>query len=148
AEALAAEQRERERLEAEQEEAARLEAERQQAELDELERQRLANARGGLVVRTDPAGADVVIDGEEPQVSPAVFRELRPGDLSIAIQMEGYRTVTVQGQVQADQIKEMDTVALEPLAGSVRLSLELGDDARGEDVTLMLTSLQLVAQGS
>jgi len=45
----------------------------------------------GLIIRTNPAGVKIFIDGAERAVSPAAFQNLQPGEYNIRLSKEGYK---------------------------------------------------------
>jgi hypothetical protein len=76
----AADAAEKARLNAEAQKAeAAAEALRTEHEKQREEAERLANARGGLLVKTYPPGGTVTLGGEDEQTSPASFKSIKLG---------------------------------------------------------------------
>ena len=79
---------------------------------EQQERERLANARGGVLVRTLPAGATVTLGGEDLQPSPAAFKSLHLGTYPLTIKLDGYEPVTRQVEVKEKAFADLGTVEL------------------------------------
>ncbi|MDX2227224.1 MAG: serine/threonine-protein kinase [Verrucomicrobiae bacterium] len=85
------------------------------------EAERLASARGGVIVRTEPEGAIVSLGGEDTQKSPATFRSLRLGQYPVRIALDGFDPVTVTAEVRADEFVELGPYKLVRSFGSLRI---------------------------
>lgn len=95
-------------------------------------REHLAEARGGLLVRTEPAGAMVSVDGSEPMPGPAAFSDLRLGEHRVAVCLEGYAGKELDAVVAEGKVTEMGPVTLEALPVIVRI----GSEPTGAEVAL------------
>jgi hypothetical protein len=56
-----------------------------------------------LLVRTDPPGARVFVDGRDAGTSPATIRHVHPGRFAVRVEMEGYESI-------ADEVTTPTTV--------------------------------------
>jgi len=117
-------------------EQARIESERQRIA---AEAARLAAARGGLIVRTVPAGAEVAVGGVGVERSPATFRELRLGSYEVTVTKAGYEPQSLQLTVEENRFTQPQGIVLAPTAGAV----DIGSAPAGLDY--VLRSTQLVA---
>jgi len=120
----------RERAVAEQRrlEEARVEAERQRLELekrlaDEREAFRLANARGGLTVRAEPAGVQVKVGDQEPAAAPLTLKELHLGRLKITACLAGHDDWTGEVEIKENITAELE-IKLERSTGGLKLRSE------------------------
>lgn len=128
----------------ESEEAARLEAERLRKEaefereravaavklrteeevLQRIEAERRANAPGILVVRTEPTGAHVSIDGALPQATPLSINSLSIGTHHLSISLPGYDTTTRTVEIKRDQTTDLGLIELTRQLGSLEIISE------------------------
>jgi len=105
---------------------AQSEAARQQAETEARNQAatRLANARGTLVVTTQPAGASVTVADLPPQSSPATFTYLKIGRYPVTITLAHYESVNLELEVKENETTESGAVALVSVAGSIELATD------------------------
>ena len=69
---------------------------------------RLANAKGGLIVRTDPAGADVRIGDFGLQKGPLVtLKEVKVGNYPVTVTAPGYEDFHADAQVKENDFAEL-----------------------------------------
>jgi len=114
--------------------------------------------RGALTITTDPAGAEILIDGKPAQASPATLQDLAPGRVTLTVRRTGYEPVEQTVEVRAGETVTVPRISLKPkivatptppplvlpkatsvLAGAVELKLArvepgevvLGDGERG-----------------
>lgn len=126
------------------EEAARLETERLRKEaeierekavaavrlrteqeiLERVEAERRENAPGILVVRTDPTGAHVSIDGALPQATPLTTNSLSIGTHSLAISLPGYDTTTRTVEIKRDHTTDLGLIELMRQVGRLEILSE------------------------
>ncbi|MDI1337967.1 MAG: protein kinase [Lacunisphaera sp.] len=82
-----------------------------------------ANRPGTLLVETEPAGATVILyPRNERRTSPAVFRDLKPGEVSFRVEKEGYESQDTPFAIKPGQENKPETVRLAPLFGSVAVT--------------------------
>jgi TonB family protein len=132
AEALQVAQSEAARLRAEAERNAAIAAENDQRQQDADRRAReaqeaLARAPGVILVTSDPIGAEVVVDGATPQVTPAVITNVAPGLRKVTLRLPGYESVEQLAQIKGAQTLDMGTVSLQRLFGELMLRSEPAD---------------------
>ena len=141
---------ERARLEAE---AERLRNEREKAAVAaEAERLRLANARGGIVIKTEPAGAFVTVGAlAHERKSPFTLKEVKLGEYPVTVKAAGYEIWTGLVEVKEDQFADPGVVKLVRKTGSVRVtSLPSGAEvwSGGRKLGTTPLSLSKVAEGA
>ncbi len=144
----AAEAKEQARLEAEalrlrheQEQAAAAEAAKQKAEQERAaaEAARLAAARGGVIVRTTPAGAEVRVGAVALERSPLTLKELKLGKYPVRVRLAGYEDWDGEVEVKENDFAEL-AVPLVRSTGTVELTSEpagLEVEVRGERSEVM-----------
>ncbi|MBP7142492.1 MAG: TonB family protein [Opitutaceae bacterium] len=128
----------------ENEEAARLETERLRREaeiereravaavklrteeevLQRVEAERRANAPGILVVRTEPSGAYVSIDGALPQATPISINSLSIGTHHLSISLPGFDTTTRTVEIKRDQTTDLGLIELTRQIGGLEIISE------------------------
>jgi serine/threonine protein kinase len=130
----ARDQQEKARLDAEAE-RLRTEREKQQAadkaraEAEVRERERMANAKGGVLVRTEPAGATVTLGGEDVQDSPATFKGIKIGKYQLKISLANHETASREVEVKENEFTDLGTIKLVRSRGGLRLASEPTDAA-------------------
>ena len=132
AEALRVAQAEAARLRAEAERKDALAAENTRRQVDADRRAReaqeaLARAPGVIMVTSDPAGAEVSVDGATPQVTPAVITNVAPGLRKITVRLPGYDIVEQLAQIKGAQTLDMGSISLQRLYGELMLRSEPAD---------------------
>lgn len=110
-------------------EKARIEAEKQAR--DELA-VRMLNARGRLILNTDPAGATISVGELTPRPSPLDLKDLRLGRYAITISMPGFDTEQREVDIKADEVTDLGVIRLRRQVGSV----EVTSDPSGLDYEL------------
>ncbi len=113
----------------EQESARRLsesEAGRQRAEQDARAQAaaRLANARGTLVIATDPAGATITVGNLPPRPSPATFSDIKIGRYPVTITLPLYDPVQLEYEIKEDTVTDPGLISLVRIVGSLELTTE------------------------
>lgn len=92
------------------------EAAREQAEAEararDAERERLLNARGSLVIKTEPADATVTVGNLAPRTTPAVFHDLRLGHYTIEITKPGFDPVKLDVDIQENAVIDQGAIPL------------------------------------
>ena len=87
-----------------------------------------ASRPGTLTVETDPVGATVVLyPRNEKKTSPAVFDEVKPGDISLHIEKEGYEAKDVPFVVKPGVTNKVEPVKLLAIYGSIAITSEPAD---------------------
>ena len=125
---------EKARLEAEaQKAAAAAEALRTQQEKDRQEAERLAAARGGLIVKSEPEGANVTLGGTDAQTSPATFKDEKLGSYPIHISLDGYESVDQTAEIKENQFTDLGTITLAHSKGAIQITTEFA----GLDYTII-----------
>jgi hypothetical protein len=147
---LAAEQKARDdaeaRKKAEEEMAQRLaaaEAARIQAE-NEAKAQaaaRLANARGNVVITTEPAGATVTLGTLRARPSPATFTDVKIGKYPVTITLANHDEVKFEVDVNENATTEHPVVRLDRITGTV----EITSDPAGANYELRPAGSMVVA---
>ena len=114
AEELAA-QAELVRIEQEQAEADRLERERLAAEAAEAAR--LAAARGGVIVTTDPAGAEVMVGGFARERTPATLKDVKLGTYPVVVTLAGYEEQRLEVTVKENAFANLSVPLVRSTGG-------------------------------
>jgi hypothetical protein len=82
-------------------------------------------AAGSLQIRTEPAGAIVVVDGVPRGTSPVTVADLTPGEHSVVLEKEGASTrqsVTVEAGATASLVAQMPAAQGGPVSGWITVS--------------------------
>jgi serine/threonine protein kinase len=111
-------------------EARRIEAARVAAE-HEAERQRIAAARGGIIVRTTPAGAEVRVGAVAMDKSPLTLKDQRLGKYPVRVRLAGYEDWDGEVEVRENEFAKLN-VPLVRSTGAVTLT----SDPAGLDYTI------------
>lgn len=85
---------------------------------------RLANARGTLVIATDPAGAMITVGTLAPRPSPATFSDLKIGKYPVSIALSLYDTAQLEFEVKEDATTDTGVIKLNKILGSLELVTE------------------------
>jgi formylglycine-generating enzyme required for sulfatase activity/serine/threonine protein kinase len=122
---LAQERAEQERVAAEREAERQRELAEQEAERQRLaaEQARREAARGGVIVRTIPAGAEVRVGAVALDRSPLTLREQRLGTYPVRIRLEGHEDWDGEITVEENEFTELN-VPLERSTGTLALTSE------------------------
>ena len=112
---------EAQRLKYEQEKAA-AEAIKQKAAQEKAaaEAAHIAAARGGVIVRTNPSGAEVTVGALEHGVSPLTIKDARLGRYPIKLRAAGYDDWSGEVEVKENEFAEVDAT-LKRTVGSLRV---------------------------
>jgi TonB family protein len=86
-------------------EAAAAEAKRLAEELARREAE--ANARGGVLINSTPAGAEVLIGGESLGKTPLALRDRRVGTEQVVLRLDGYAEWTGAAEIKANDFTEL-----------------------------------------
>lgn len=73
---------------------------------ERAQREAAANARGGVLVNSDPVGAEVLIDGESVGKTPLALRDRRVGTARLVLRLPGHREWTGTVEIKAGDITE------------------------------------------
>ncbi len=100
------------------------ESARQQAEKEAQAQAaaRLANARGTLVLKTDPAGATVTVGALPPQTSPASFAGIKTGKYPVVVTLAGYDEVRLNLEVNENATTDAGTIKLVRAMGTLEIA--------------------------
>lgn len=79
------------------------------------------SAPASLKVASDPSGAEVFIDGEYKGTTPVAVSGIRPGSISLLINKEGKARSSQKISLQPGEAKDLGTVKLGELYGSVSI---------------------------
>lgn len=116
--------------------------------LQRVEAERLATAPGILVVRTEPSGAYVSIDGALPQATPLTTNSLSIGTHHISISLPGYDTTTRTVEIKHAQTTDLGLIELTRQYGGMEiisepsgLTFELRSAADKPDAEPLLTGI-------
>ena len=82
---------------------------------------RLANARGTLVIATDPVGAMITVGSLPPRPSPATFTDLKIGKYPVSIAQNLYDTAQLEFEVKEDATTDAGVIKLTKILGSLEL---------------------------
>lgn len=77
-----------------------------------------ATATGEVLVRSEPAGAEILFNGQLIGRTPASVK-LPPGEQQLTIRLDGHEDVTVPVNVRANEVLQTPLTKLSPLPGSV-----------------------------
>jgi hypothetical protein len=83
-------------------------------------------ASGSLQVRTEPAGAEVIVDGVARGASPVIVADLTPGDHVVALKGENgttKQTVTVEAGATASLVANLATATSSPASSAGWISV-------------------------
>ncbi len=83
------------------------------------EAERLANARGGLIVKNKPEGALVALGADQIEKSPATFKGLKIGKQVLTITLDNYETVKREVVVKENEFGDVGLIELERSTGTV-----------------------------
>lgn len=86
--------------------------------LAELEQERLAKLPGTLVLATEPAGAQVIVDGGTPLTSPVKVENLNGGTHKVAISLVGFDPVELSAEIKGSKTTDAGTIKLRSVYGS------------------------------
>ena len=99
-------------------------ADKAKAAAEARERERLASAKGGLILKTEPMGAQVTLGGEDAQTSPATFKGIKIGKYPLRVSLEGYEPESQEVEIKENDFSDLGTMKLVRSVGSALLSSE------------------------
>ena len=91
------------------------------AEQARREQERLASARGALIVKADPPGAQVRVGNAAPQGTPAIVSDLKVGTHEVTIFSEGYDSVIRTIEIQEKTPVDLGTITLARSKGMLKI---------------------------
>lgn len=107
---------------------AQQEAEAAKKQVEEINRQkeldRLANAKGNLVINTEPSGATVTVGNLPPRTTPATFTDLKIGAYPISITLARYGDASLNADVLENQTTNPGVIRLQRISCSLELACE------------------------
>ena len=87
-----------------------------------------ASRPGSLVVETDPPGALVVLyPRNERKTSPALFEDVKPGDISLRVEKEGFESKDVPFVVKPGITNKLEPIKLAAVYGSIAITSDPPD---------------------
>ncbi len=87
-----------------------------------------ANRPGTVVVETDPAGATVVLYPRNlRKQSPALFEDVKPGDVSLHIEKDGFESKDVPYAVKPGVTNKLDLIKLTAIYGNATITSDPPD---------------------
>ncbi len=87
-----------------------------------------ANRPGTVVVETDPAGATVVLYPRNlRKQSPALFEDVKPGDVSLHIEKDGFESKDVPYAVKLGVTNKLDLIKLTAIYGNATITSDPPD---------------------
>lgn len=87
-----------------------------------------ASRPGSLLVETDPIGATIVLyPRNERRTSPALFEDVKPGEITLRIEKEGFESKEVPFVVKPGAATKVEPVKLLPIYGSLTITSEPSD---------------------
>jgi hypothetical protein len=82
------------------------------------------NARGSMVVKTEPANAWVKVDDGTALATPAVISDLKAGSHTVEITREGYNPVQMKVEVKANEPADLGMVSLVRSVGGLKIETD------------------------
>ena len=83
---------------------------------------RAATVPGELKIATDPAGADVEVDGRPAQRTPVSIADLAPGPRPVKITLAGHVPKEITADVTGSKVTDLGVITLERATGSLAVS--------------------------
>lgn len=105
-----------------QNEQKRMAAEAAERRRQEAEAARLAAARGGLVVRTEPSGAEVRVGAVALDKSPLSLKDLKLGKYPVRIRLNGYEDHDSEIEVKENEFADTGIIRLVRSTGFLSLT--------------------------
>lgn len=90
----------------------------------QAEAARLANARGNVVIATEPAGANITFGPLSPRRSPATFTDVKIGKYPVTVSLPNHDEVKFEVEVNENATTEHPVVRLERITGTVEITSE------------------------
>jgi hypothetical protein len=88
----------------------------------------LAARPGGVMIETNPTGATVTLYPQnEHKTSPALFDGIKPGDVALRVELDGYESRDVSAVVKPAATTKVDVVQLVPTFGSLAIASDPPD---------------------
>jgi len=88
----------------------------------EAETKRVLDARGSLVIVTEPAGASVAISNFTPHVSPATINDMRLGRYTLNITLAGYEPMSLEVEIKENAATDPGVIHLVRQVGSLEIT--------------------------
>jgi serine/threonine protein kinase len=79
---------------------------------------------GGIMIRTEPSGASISIDGVAAGLTPTSVNGLKPGEHGVAIQLVGFDRVSIPATVRASRFTDLGTIALQRSSGTLQVTTD------------------------
>src|SRR5204863_5929172 len=92
-------------------EATRVAKQRAEEEAKAKAAERAANARGAVLINTEPQGATVTL-GDETQKSPATFNNVKVGKLPLKVTLKNYEPIEQKIEVKENEIANQGVIRL------------------------------------
>ena len=88
----------------------------------EAETKRVLDARGSLVIVTEPAGASVAISNFTPHVSPATINDMRLGRYTLNLTLAGYEPMSLEVEIKENAATDPGVIHLVRQVGSLEIT--------------------------
>src|SRR5205823_2160503 len=85
-------------------------------------KEHLASAHGGLIIKTNPAGATVQVGGSAVEKSPATLKDMRLGKYPVKIELEDFEPVLLEMEVKENEFADSGVIKL--VRGKGRLAIQ------------------------
>ena len=102
------------------------------------------NARGSLVIETEPPGAAIAINNFIPRVAPATIEDLRLGRYTVNLSLAGYDPMSVELEVKENTATNPGVIKLVRQTGS----LEINTEPQGTSFEVRPTSPRVAASSA
>jgi hypothetical protein len=87
-----------------------------------------AHRPGSVRLETEPAGATVILYPQnERRTSPALFEDVKPGDVTLRIELDGYESRDVAAVVKPGSVTKVEPVQLAPTFGGLTITSDPPD---------------------
>jgi hypothetical protein len=84
---------------------------------------------GGILIKTAPTGASVMMDGKPVGITPLTINQVPAGERPVTVEMPGFEATTVKASVRANEFTDMGTIPLTRSVGSLLVQTEPQDCA-------------------
>jgi hypothetical protein len=83
---------------------------------------------GSVMIETNPTGATVILYPQnEHKTSPAIFEGIKPGDVALRVELDGYESRDISAVVKPAGTTKVDAVQLVPTFGALTITSEPPD---------------------
>ncbi len=103
-------------------EKAQSQAATEETQRKRQEQDRLANARGGMTLKTLPEGATATLADMGAEKTPATFKEMRLGKYPLRVVLDGYEPFEKEVEVKENQLTDLGTIILHRLSAAIELT--------------------------